>query len=80
MKKVAELLLKDIDKDTVDFTPTLTEVSKNQWFFQRHIPNLLVNGSDGIAVGMAKDSPHNLGEVIDGCVAMIDNPDIALPR
>jgi len=81
MKKVAELLLKDIDKDTVDFTPNFDGSVEEPIVLPAAYPNLLVNGSDGIAVGMAtKIPPHNLGEVIDGCVAMIDNPEIPLPE
>ena len=81
MKKVAELLLKDIDKDTVDFTPNFDGSVEEPMVLPAAYPNLLVNGSDGIAVGMAtKIPPHNLGEVIDGCVAMIDNPEIPLPE
>ncbi len=80
MQRVAELLLKDIDKDTVDFTPNFDGSVEEPIVLPAAYPNLLVNGSDGIAVGMAtKIPPHNLGEVIDGCVAMIENPDIALP-
>ncbi len=79
MQKVAELLLKDIDKDTVDFTPNFDGSVEEPIVLPAAYPNLLVNGSDGIAVGMAtKIPPHNLGEVIDGCVAMIENPEIAL--
>ena len=81
MQKVAELLLKDIDKDTVDFTPNFDGSVEEPIVLPAAYPNLLVNGSDGIAVGMAtKIPPHNLGEVIDGCVAMIDNPQIPLPE
>lgn len=81
MKKVAELLLKDIDKDTVDFTPNFDGSVEEPMVLPAAYPNLLVNGSDGIAVGMAtKIPPHNLGEVIDGCVAMIENPEIPLPE
>jgi DNA gyrase subunit A len=81
MKRVAELLLKDIDKDTVDFTPNFDGSVEEPMVLPAAYPNLLVNGSDGIAVGMAtKIPPHNLGEVIDGCVAMIENPEIPLPE
>jgi DNA gyrase subunit A len=79
MQKVAELLLKDIDKDTVDFTPNFDGSVEEPIVLPAAYPNLLVNGSDGIAVGMAtKIPPHNLGEVIDGCVAMIEDPEIPL--
>ena len=81
MKKVAELLLADIDKDTVDFTPNFDGSTEEPIVLPAAYPNLLVNGSDGIAVGMAtKIPPHNLGETIDACVAMIDNPSIPLPE
>jgi DNA gyrase subunit A len=81
MKKVAELLLSDIDKDTVDFTPNFDGSTEEPIVLPAAYPNLLVNGSDGIAVGMAtKIPPHNLGETIDACVAMIDNPEIPLPE
>jgi DNA gyrase subunit A len=79
MKKVAELLLSDIDKDTVDFSPNFDGSTEEPVVLPAAYPNLLVNGSDGIAVGMAtKIPPHNLGETIDACVAMIDDPEIPL--
>src|SRR5690606_28659308 len=75
--KAAETLLEDIDKDTVDFHPNYDESTKEPDVLPARIPNLLVNGAGGIAVGMATNiPPHNLGEVIDGCIAYIDNPDI----
>lgn len=79
MMRVAELLLSDIDKDTVDFSPNFDGSTEEPIVLPSAYPNLLVNGSDGIAVGMAtKIPPHNLGETIDACVAMIDDPDIPL--
>lgn len=79
MEKVAEALLTDIDKDTVNFVPNFDGATEEPVVLPAAFPNLLVNGSDGIAVGMAtKIPPHNLGEVIDGVVALIDDPDIAL--
>ena len=77
LNKLAEELLKDIDKETVDFTPNFDESRKEPVVLPASYPNLLVNGSEGIAVGMAtKIPPHNLNEIIDGTIAMIDNPKI----
>jgi DNA gyrase subunit A len=77
MDKAAEMILQDIDKDTVDFAPNYDESLKEPTVLPSRIPNLLVNGAGGIAVGMATNiPPHNLGEVVDGCLAMIENPDI----
>jgi len=71
--------LADINKDTVDFAPNFDETLKEPQVLPARFPNLLVNGSSGIAVGMATNiPPHNLGEVIDGVVALIDNPDISI--
>ena len=79
MHKVAELLLSDIDKDTVDFSPNFDGATEEPIVLPAAYPNLLVNGSDGIAVGMAtKIPPHNLQEAIDACIAVIDNPEIEL--
>lgn len=79
LNKIAEELLKDIDKETVDFNPNFDETRQEPQVLPASFPNLLVNGSDGIAVGMAtKIPPHNLGEVIDGVIAYIDNPGITL--
>lgn len=76
LNKVAEELLRDIDKETVDFTPNFDDTRKEPRVLPSAYPNLLVNGSEGIAVGMAtKIPPHNLGEVIDATVYLIDNPD-----
>ncbi|QUL97836.1 MAG: DNA gyrase subunit A [Candidatus Fermentithermobacillus carboniphilus] len=74
---IAEELLVDIDKDTVDFMPNFDDTLKEPVVLPSRIPNLLVNGSSGIAVGMATNiPPHNLGEVVDALVALIDNPEI----
>ena len=79
MSKVAELMLQDIDKQTVDFVPNYDESLKEPSVLPSKIPNLLVNGSSGIAVGMATNiPPHNMSEVIDGTLRMIDNPDITI--
>jgi DNA gyrase subunit A len=75
MTKAAEALLADLDKDTVDFQENYDGSESEPMVLPSRIPNLLVNGSGGIAVGMATNiPPHNLGEVIDACLAMIDNP------
>lgn len=74
MSKVAAAMLADIEKDTVDFVPNYDETEKEPVVLPARIPNLLINGSSGIAVGMATNiPPHNLGEVIDGLTVMIDN-------
>ncbi len=74
---VALQMLRDIDKETVDFTPNYDEEELEPTVLPSRFPNLLVNGSNGIAVGMATSiPPHNLGEVIDACTKMIDNPEI----
>jgi DNA gyrase subunit A len=79
MTRLAHELLADIDKDTVDFQPNYDGSEHEPTVLPARFPNLLVNGSSGIAVGMATNiPPHNLGEVIDGCVALIDNPDLDL--
>ncbi|HKT85509.1 MAG TPA: DNA gyrase subunit A [Novosphingobium sp.] len=78
LAKVAEALLADIDKDTVDFQPNYDGAEHEPQVLPARFPNLLVNGAGGIAVGMATNiPPHNLGEVIDGCFAMMDNPAIS---
>lgn len=75
--KLSLELLRDINKNTVDFVPNFDESEKEPSILPSRFPNILVNGTMGIAVGMATNiPPHNLGEVIDGCVAYIDNPDI----
>jgi DNA gyrase subunit A len=77
LKRVAEEMLSDIDKDTVDFQLNFDDTLKEPTVLPSRIPNLIVNGASGIAVGMATNMPpHNLGEVVDGMVSMIDNPDI----
>ncbi len=77
LSKISLELLRDINKDTVDFDPNFDETVKEPKVLPSRFPNILVNGTMGIAVGMATNiPPHNLGEVIDGCVAFIDNPDI----
>jgi len=79
MSKLALKMLSDIEKDTVDFMPNYDDRLKEPTVLPSRYPNLLVNGSMGIAVGMATNiPPHNLGEVIDGMCALIDNPDLSL--
>ncbi|HBX23914.1 MAG TPA: DNA gyrase subunit A [Desulfotomaculum sp.] len=76
LAKIAVEMLSDIEKETVDFIPNYDESGKEPVILPSRIPNLLVNGSSGIAVGMATNiPPHNLGEVIDGVIMMIDNPE-----
>ncbi len=80
MSRMAVEMLTDIDKNTIDWDPNFDETKKEPSVLPCRFPNLLVNGSQGIAVGMATNiPPHNLSEVIDGCVAYIENPDIDLP-
>lgn len=75
--KIAEELLADIDKETVNFTPNFDETTEEPIVLPTRIPNLLINGSTGIAVGMATNiPPHNLGEVIDGLMMLLDKPDV----
>ncbi|MGN0818502.1 MAG: DNA gyrase subunit A, partial [Candidatus Coproplasma sp.] len=77
LAKISSEMLRDLDKETVDFYPTFDDTGMQPSVLPSRFPNMLVNGSDGIAVGMATNiPPHNLGEVIDGVCAMIDNPDI----
>ncbi|SHJ77200.1 DNA gyrase subunit A [Anaerobranca californiensis DSM 14826] len=79
LAKITDILLQDIDKDTVDFKPNFDETLQEPWVLPSKFPNILVNGSSGIAVGMATNiPPHNLGEVIDGTIKLIDNPDISI--
>ena len=74
---VGEAMMQDIEKETVDMVPNFDDSLQEPTVMPTRIPNFLVNGASGIAVGMATNVPtHNLGEVIDGCVAYIDNPDI----
>jgi DNA gyrase subunit A len=76
MTKLAGELLKDIEKDTIDYSPNFDETEKEPQVLPSRFPNLLVNGSNGIAVGMATSiPPHNLGEVIDGVIRLIDDPE-----
>ena len=79
LSKISLELLRNINKNTVDFNPNFDESEREPSVLPSRFPNILVNGTTGIAVGMATNiPPHNLGEVIDGCVAFIDNPDIDL--
>jgi DNA gyrase subunit A len=79
LDRLAEFMLMDIDKDTVDFQPNFDDSEKEPTILPARVPNLLVNGSSGIAVGMATNMmPHNLSEVIDGCIAYIDNREITI--
>jgi DNA gyrase subunit A len=79
MSKVAEAMLQDIEKETVDFVPNYDESLKEPSVLPAKLPNLLVNGSSGIAVGMATNiPPHNMVEVVDGVLMMIDNPEITI--
>ena len=79
MTKIAHALIEDLEKDTVDFVPNYDETEQIPVVMPTRIPNLLVNGSSGIAVGMATNiPPHNLTEVVKGCLAMIENPDITV--
>ncbi len=81
MSKIAHELLADLDKETVDFTPNYDESESEPSVLPTKIPNLLVNGSSGIAVGMATNiPPHNLGEVIDACVLLVDQPDATVEQ
>jgi DNA gyrase subunit A len=77
LARIAEEMLRDLDKNTVDFAPNFDDSLQEPTVLPAYLPNLLVNGSSGIAVGMATNiPPHNLGEVIDGLIALIKNPDI----
>ena len=79
LQKIAEAMLDDIEKDTVDFQYNFDDSLKEPTVLPTRIPQLLVNGSSGIAVGMATNMlPHNLGEVVDGCIAYIDNKEITI--
>jgi DNA gyrase subunit A len=81
MTRLAEELLEDIEKETVDFSPNYDDSLLIPTVLPAKFPNLLVNGSSGIAVGMATNiPPHNLGEIIDGCVELIENPKTSLDR
>ncbi len=79
MQKITQELLADIDKETVDFTPNYDESESEPSVLPTRIPNLLINGSAGIAVGMATNiPPHNLKEVIDGCLLLLENPNCSI--
>ncbi|MFO7287363.1 MAG: DNA gyrase subunit A [Gammaproteobacteria bacterium] len=79
MSRIAHELLADIDKETVDFVPNYDESEREPSVLPTRIPNLLINGSSGIAVGMATNiPPHNLGEIIDACLALLENPSIGV--
>ena len=79
MSKIADEMVRDIDKNTVDFYPNFDDTRQQPVVLPARFPNLLVNGSDGIAVGMATSiPPHNMNEVIDGTIALLDNPDIEI--
>ncbi len=79
MSRIAHELLADLDKETVDFAPNYDESEREPTVFPTRLPNLLVNGSSGIAVGMATNiPPHNLGEVVDACIALIDDPALTI--
>ena len=79
LARAAHDILEDIDRETVDFQPNYDETMQEPTVLPARFPNLLVNGANGIAVGMATNIPtHNLGEVIDACFAMLDNPDITI--
>lgn len=81
LSKISEEMIRDINKDTVDWDPNFDESRKEPRVLPSHFPNLLVNGSSGIAVGMATNiPPHNLGEVINACVCVLDNPEADLPE
>jgi DNA gyrase subunit A len=81
MSRLAHELLADIDKETVDFVPNYDESEREPAVLPTRVPNLLVNGAAGIAVGMATNiPPHNLGEIIDACVALIDDPNVTLAQ
>jgi len=79
MSRIAHELLADIDRETVDFVPNYDNSEREPAVLPTRVPNLLVNGQTGIAVGMATNiPPHNLGEIVDACIALIDNPDLGL--
>jgi DNA gyrase subunit A len=77
LARISEELLRDLDKNTVDFGPNFDDSLQEPLVLPAYLPNLLINGSSGIAVGMATNiPPHNLGEVVDGLIALIDNPNL----
>ena len=78
MSRIAHELLEDIDKETVDFGPNYDGSEHEPLILPAKIPNLLINGSSGIAVGMATNiPPHNLAEVVDACQALLKDPEIS---
>jgi len=79
MARIAHELLADLDKETVDFVPNYDDSEREPSVFPTRVPNLLVNGSAGIAVGMATNiPPHNLNEIVNACIALIDNPELSI--
>src|SRR2546422_4297570 len=81
MTRISEEMLSDIDKETVDFVPNFDESTFEPVVLPTRVPNLLINGSDGIAVGMATNiPPHNLGEVCDALLRLIENPDLTMEQ
>ena len=81
MARIAHELLSDLEKETVDFVPNYDESESEPSVFPTRLPNLLINGSSGIAVGMATNiAPHNLTEVVNGCVALLNNPSMKIPE
>jgi len=77
LRKIAEEMLDDLEKETIDFTPNFDDSLEEPTVLPTKIPNLLINGASGIAVGMATNmAPHNLSEVVDGCIAYVDNKEI----
>lgn len=79
MSRIAHEVLSDLDKDTVNFIPNYDETEQEPSVLPSRIPNLLINGSSGIAVGMATNiPPHNLSEIVDACIAMIENPELSI--
>ena len=81
MARIAHEMLADLDKETVDFDPNYDGTEHEPSVFPTKVPSLLVNGSSGIAVGMATNiPPHNLSEILNGCIALIDNPDISIEQ
>ncbi|MHC1737632.1 MAG: DNA gyrase subunit A [Ignavibacteriaceae bacterium] len=81
LQRIADEMLRDLDKNTVNFAPNFDDTLQEPTVMPAYLPNLLVNGSSGIAVGMATNiPPHNIGEVIDGVIALIKNPDIPIEK
>ncbi len=81
MRKIAHDLLADLDKETVDFVPNYDGTEQIPEVLPTRVPNLLINGSSGIAVGMATNiPPHNLGEVVNGCLALLDDPGLTVDQ